>query len=78
MLETSVGMGASSLNLGVSAWTNDLDNWRAIRSNMTVRIYEALTAAGIEIPFSQQDLHLRSISPEARTVLDTAGPHPAG
>jgi potassium-dependent mechanosensitive channel len=75
---TSIGMGASSLNFGVSAWTNDLNNWRTIRSNMTVRIYEALTAAGIEIPFPQQDLHLRSISPEARAVLASAGPRPTG
>jgi small-conductance mechanosensitive channel len=74
---TFVGIGASSLNFGISAWTNDFDRWGAIRSNMTMRVYDALMAAGIEIPFPQQDLHLRSISPEARAELASAGPRPA-
>lgn len=60
-------IGGSSLNFG--AWTNDFDNWGAIRSNMAVRVYDALMAAGIQIPYPQQDLHLRSISPEARAAL---------
>jgi potassium efflux system protein len=74
---TFVGKGASSLTFGVSAWTNDFDNWGAIRSEMTVRVYDALIAAGIEIPLPQHDVRLRSISPEARAKLDSVGPHPA-
>jgi small-conductance mechanosensitive channel len=74
---TFAGMGASSLNLSVSAWTNDFDNSGAIRSDMTVRIYDALTAAGIEIPLPQQDVHLRSVSPEARAELARVGPRKA-
>ena len=74
---TFAGMGASSLNLSVSAWTNDFDNSGAIRSDMTVRIYDALTAAGIEMPFPQQDVHLRSVSPEARAELARVGPRTA-
>jgi potassium-dependent mechanosensitive channel len=75
---TFIGMGASSLNFGVSAWTNDFANWGAIRSNMTVRVYDALTAAGVEIPYPQQDVHLRSISKEVRANLGSTGPRPAG
>jgi small-conductance mechanosensitive channel len=72
------GFGASSLDFGLRAWTHDFANWVAIRSDMTVRVYEALKAAGIEIPFPQQDLHLRSVSPDARAELTGLGPRPAG
>ena len=75
---TFVGMGASSLNFSVSGWTNDFANWGAIRSNMAVRVYDALAAAGVEIPFPQHDVHVRSISPEARANLAPAGSRPAG
>jgi potassium-dependent mechanosensitive channel len=40
-----------------------------IRSDLYVRVYEALGEAGIEIPFPQQDLHLRSVSVDAGAVL---------
>ncbi len=71
-----VGFGASSLDFGLRAWTHDFGNWVAIRSDMTVRVYEALRAAGIEIPFPQQDLHLRSVSPQARAGLAGVGTGP--
>jgi len=61
-----VGFGASSLDFCVRAWTSDFDNWVATRSDLTVRVHDALAAAGIEIPFPQRDLHLRSVSPELR------------
>jgi potassium efflux system protein len=32
-----------------------------IRSDLVSRIHAALVGAGIEIPFPQQDLHLRSV-----------------
>jgi len=36
-----------------------------LRSELRLAITDALTANGIEIPFPQRDLHLRSINPEA-------------
>jgi len=30
---------------------------------MTARVYEALTKEGIEIPYPQQAIHIRSVSP---------------
>lgn len=33
------------------------------------RLYAALTTAGIEIPFPQQDLHLRSVSDDVLRSL---------
>ena len=68
--------GASSLDFGIRAWTNDFSDWVPIRSQLTIRIYDALRAAGIVIPFPQQDLHLRTVSPEAGIVL--GGGKPAG
>jgi len=60
-----LGFGASALNFGVRAWTYDYDNSATIRSDLVTRIYGALNQAGIELPFPQQDIHLRSVSEEA-------------
>jgi small-conductance mechanosensitive channel len=70
-----VRFGANSLDFGIRAWTTDFDRWVAIRTEMTARVYEALRSAGIEIPFPQHDLHLRSVSDEAGQWLSaTARP----
>ncbi|MBB1087841.1 mechanosensitive ion channel [Lysobacter sp. SG-8] len=61
--------GASSLDFSARAWTRDYDNWLAIRSHLMIRIYATLNENGIEIPFPQRDLHLRSVSDEARDRL---------
>ena len=60
-----LGFGASALNFGIRAWTYDYDNSASIRSDLVTRIYNALNEAGIEMPFPQQDIHLRSVSEEA-------------
>jgi len=70
-----VGLGANSLDFGIRAWTNNFGEWVSIRSELTVRVHDAIVAAGIEIPFPQRDLHLRSVSPAAREAL--AAPRPA-
>ncbi len=64
-----VGFGANSLDFSIRSWTNDFDNWVKIRSALTVRVHDALKNAGIEIPFPQHDLHLRSVSPGASAAL---------
>jgi potassium-dependent mechanosensitive channel len=76
--EVVFSIGPSSLEFGIRAWTDDFNNWGAIRSNMTVRVYDALMGAGIEVPFPQQDLHLRSISPEVRADLAAVGARRGG
>lgn len=60
-----LGFGASALNFGIRAWTYDYDNSATIRSDLVTRVYGALNQAGIEMPFPQQDIHLRSVSEEA-------------
>jgi small-conductance mechanosensitive channel len=75
-----VGFGASSLDFSIRAWTNNFGDWVSIRSNLTVRVHDALVGAGIQIPFPQQDLHVRSVAPAAATVLaglaQPQGPRP--
>ena len=64
-----VGFGANSLDFSIRSWTNNFDEWVKIRSALTVRVHDALKDAGIEIPFPQHDLHLRSVSPGAARLL---------
>ena len=63
------GFGANSLDFSIRSWTNNFNDWVKIRSALTVRVYDALKNAGIEIPFPQHDLHLRSVSPGASAAL---------
>jgi small-conductance mechanosensitive channel len=74
------GFGASSLDFVIRAWTDNFSDWVNIHSNLTLRVHDAIVAAGIEIPFPQQDLHIRSIDPAIKaalaTPLDTSGKQP--
>jgi len=63
------GFGESSLDFSVRFWTAGGENWLPISSDVTVAINNALKEAGIEIPFPQRDLHVRSVDPEARGVV---------
>ncbi|MEN4920073.1 mechanosensitive ion channel domain-containing protein [Achromobacter spanius] len=69
-----MGFGASTLDFSVRAWTYDFDRWIDIRSDLLTRMYDALREAGIEIPFPQQVLHLRSVSDEAGQALAARPP----
>jgi small-conductance mechanosensitive channel len=73
-----VGFGANSLDFSIRSWTNNFGDWVKIRSDLTVRVYDALQHAGIEIPFPQQVVHVRSVSPDAGAALAgrTAAPDP--
>jgi small-conductance mechanosensitive channel len=63
------GFGANSLDFSIRSWTNNFNDWVKIRSELTVRVHDALQDAGIVIPFPQHDLHLRSVSPAAGAAL---------
>ena len=51
-------------------WVTSTKNWRLITSQVTVAVHDALKESGIEIPFPQRDLHVRSIDAGAKQVLD--------
>ena len=67
-------LGVSSLDFGIRAWTSNFDDWVSIRTELTVRVYDTLRAEGIDIAFPQQDLHLRSVSPEASAQFAATRP----
>lgn len=70
------GFGASSLDFAIRAWTHEFDDWSQIRSGLLARLHAALVEAGIEIPFPQQDLHLRSVSDQVLGVLRVSSGSP--
>ncbi|MCH7548793.1 MAG: mechanosensitive ion channel [Candidatus Krumholzibacteriota bacterium] len=71
------GFGESSLDFELRAWTIDPD-WIFIASDMKVQVYAALNRAGIEIPFPQRDLHVRSVESSVGEMLRRpAGQKPA-
>jgi potassium-dependent mechanosensitive channel len=60
-----LGFGESSLDFSLRAWTDEFDSFLNIKSDVTVAIHDALHAAGMEIPYPQRDLHLRSVDSAA-------------
>ena len=56
-----LNLGENALNFQLRAWTVDHDNWIFIKSDLTVSLYNAVREAGIQIPFPQRDLHLKSV-----------------
>ncbi len=55
------GFGDSSLDFSIRFWIRDADAAPVAKSEACIRILEVLREAGIEIPFPQRDLHLRSV-----------------
>lgn len=54
-----LGFGESAMNFRLLAWTN-IENRLSVESELHVLVQERLGEAGIEIPFPQRDLHIRS------------------
>ncbi len=67
-----MAFGESSLDFSLRAWTADYEEFLRVGSELRVRIWHALKDAGIEIPFPQRDLHLRS------GMLPAPAPRPDG
>jgi len=63
------GFGDSSLDFELRAWTDEFDSYLSIRSAICVRIVARLAEAGLEIPFPQRDLHLKTVNPEAMSAV---------
>jgi small-conductance mechanosensitive channel len=63
------GFGESSLDFELRIWTNEFLNWRQVASDVTVAVNDALVGAGIEIPFPQRDLHVRSVAEDVAAKM---------
>ena len=59
----------SSVNIRVLFWTSDYDKWVALKSNIYQEIYESFSENNIEIPYSQTDLHIRSVDPGVANMI---------
>ena len=73
-----LGFGDSSLDFSLRAWTEEFDSFLRIKSDLTLAVHDALYEAGIEIPFPQRDLHLRSVDPQAVARIGAVTAPPVG
>jgi len=67
------GFGASSLDFELQFWVMQEDNGLLISSEVAMAAMKMLDDSGIEIPFPQSDLHLRSIDPAAAGMFPSTG-----
>jgi small-conductance mechanosensitive channel len=58
------GFGDSSLNFELHFWVMQDSNWYRVRSEIAMAVMKTLEQLGIEIPFPQRDLHLRTVEGE--------------
>ncbi len=64
-----IGFGDSALNFELHFWVMQDSNWYRVRSEIAMTVMKSLDDAGIEIPFPQRDLHLRSV-PEGTAAVE--------
>ena len=62
--------GDSTLNLELRAFINNRDDYPRVLHEVNVAIERAFRKADLEIAFPQQDLHIRSITPELVAAVD--------
>ena len=66
-----MGFGDSSVDMELRLWINDPQNGRgSIVSEVLLGVWDRFHEHGIEIPFPQRDLHLRSGWPEPGDSAD--------
>ena len=63
------GFGDSSLDFEVRVFTPDIDYRLILQSELLQEIDQEFRNAGVEIPFPQRDLHLRSVDDKAGASL---------
>jgi potassium-dependent mechanosensitive channel len=68
-----VGFGDSSLDFELRVWVSNIRQRLQVRSVILTEVERRLAEAGIEIPFPQRDLHLRSVDAEAMGQLAREG-----
>ncbi|HPM79692.1 MAG TPA: mechanosensitive ion channel [Candidatus Anammoximicrobium sp.] len=65
-LATFEGFGDSALNLVLRAYMPTFENRLNVIHELHTAIHQEFKAAGLEIPFPQHDLHVRSIAPQCK------------
>lgn len=69
--------GASSLDFEFRVWITDINDSRKVRSDLLQDIDRRFRELDIEIPFPQQDLHLRSVDDSAAVSLNRPNVDPS-
>ena len=64
-----MGFGQSSLDFELRFWVMQESNTAKVKSEVALEVMRLLAEAGIEIPFPQHDLRLRSVDAEAAAAL---------
>ena len=68
--------GDSSLNFELRVWIHRIEKRFDVVSGLNFAIDKAFRANGVEIPFPQRDLHVRSWNPSARPVTPDKAAEP--
>ena len=64
-----MGFGESSLDFVLHVWASRFEQGLALQSALRRAVHRVLGEAGIEIPFPQRDLNLKSVTPDAAAAL---------
>ena len=64
-----LGFGESSLDFQLRVYLTNIDNWYPVQSEILQEIDRKFRLEGIEIPFPQRDLHLRSVDETAASTF---------
>lgn len=63
------GFGNSSIDFLLRFWIEDPENGVTnVKGDVMIALYDALTAAGVEVPFAQLEIRLRAPAPEGLAV----------
>jgi potassium efflux system protein len=62
-------LGDSSLDFELQFWVMIESNWVRVKSDIIQAIVKSFGKEGIEIPFPQRDLHLRSLEDARRSLV---------
>ena len=68
-----MGFGESAMNFELRLWVMQESNTVRVMSEVALEAMRLLAGAGIEIPFPQRDLRLRSVDAEAAAALAGGG-----
>jgi potassium efflux system protein len=68
-----LGFGDCALNFELRFWSAEQDTWFQLQSEVAIAVAKALRKAGIEIPFPQRDLHVRSVDTVVRSTFTSDG-----
>ncbi|MFA7383936.1 MAG: mechanosensitive ion channel domain-containing protein [Desulfurivibrionaceae bacterium] len=60
-----VAFGESSVDLELGVWINDpVNGVKNVKSDVLIKIWETFQKEGVEIPFPQREIHLRTMPPK--------------